>query len=142
MSYPPAEEIRITYTTADVDLSAFHHYFDEALAAIREDFGAERPIFIGGNAISVDSPLLVDTSPINTDWTLGRFQGGTAAEVDRAVEVASDAQKAWAAMPWLAEKATKAYLADNGFDDARLDVASVGLDRRPESLTLFLRLNR
>ena len=100
MSYPPAEEIRITYTTADVDLSAFHHYFDEALAAIREDFGAEHPIFIGGNAISVDSPLLVDTSPINTDWTLGRFQGGTAAEVDRAVEVASDAQKAWAAMPW------------------------------------------
>ena len=100
MSYPPPEEIRITYTTADVDLSAFHHYFDKALAAIREDFGTEHPIFIGGKAISVDSPLLVDTSPINTDWTLGRFQGGTAAEVDHAVKVARGAQKGWATMPW------------------------------------------
>ncbi len=41
MSYPPPEEIKITYTTANVDLSAFHHYFDEALATIRSEFGKE-----------------------------------------------------------------------------------------------------
>ena len=38
MSFPPPNEIKVTYTTADVNLDAFHHYFDEALEKIRADF--------------------------------------------------------------------------------------------------------
>jgi 1-pyrroline-5-carboxylate dehydrogenase len=100
MPFPPPEEIKITYTTANVDLSAFHHYFDEALAEIRQEFGKKHPLFLGDEAVTVDSPELVDISPMDTDLVLGRFQGATAAEVDRAVKAARHAQKAWAAKPW------------------------------------------
>ncbi len=100
MSLPPPEEIKITYTTANVDLSAFHHYFDEALAKIRSECGQEYPIYANGEAIKVDSPQIVNVSPIDTDLVLGRFQGATPAEVDRAVAAARGARKAWSGMPW------------------------------------------
>ena len=58
MPLPPPEEIRITYTTANVDLSAFHHYFDEALDKIRGEFGREHPLFIDGESVEVDRPRL------------------------------------------------------------------------------------
>ena len=100
MSFPPPEEIKITYTTTNVDLSAFHHYFDEALAKIRGEFGTVHPIYIGGEAITVDAPPLVNTSPIDTDIELGRFQAATPVEIDKAVGTAHEARRAWAATPW------------------------------------------
>ena len=58
------EDMKITYTTTNADMSAFHRLFDEALASLREAAGAEHPIYIGGEAITVDAPHIVDTSPI------------------------------------------------------------------------------
>lgn len=100
MSYPPPEEIKITYTTANVDLGAFHHYFDEALTKIRGECGQEYPVYVKGEAITVAAPHVIDVSPIDTELVLGRFQGATPAEVDRAVAAARDVRQSWAATPW------------------------------------------
>ncbi len=133
MSYPPPEEIRITYTTADVDLSAFHHYFDEALARIRQDFERVHPIYIDGEAITVDAAPMEDVSPINTDWVLGRFQVGTPAEIDRAVAVAHKARKMWSNTPWQ-ERVTclrraAALVRQRKFDIAAIMSIEVGKNR-------------
>ena len=88
MSRPSAEEIRITYTTSNVDMSAFHYYYDEALNSIAEQYGAEHPIYINGEAITVDAPHIVDTSPIDTDIVLGNFQAASTDEVNQAVATA------------------------------------------------------
>lgn len=133
MAFPPREEIRITYTTANVDLSAFHHYFGEALQTIGRDFGKEHPIYIGGEAVTVDSPLLVDTSPADTDLVLGKFQGASTAEVDRAVAAAKGASKAWAATPWqervaLLRKAA-AIVRERKFEIAAVMSIEVGKNR-------------
>ena len=100
MAFPPPEEIKITYTTANVNLPAFHHYFDEALSKVRSECGQEYPIYAGGESIKVDSPHIVDVSPIDSDLVLGRFQGGTPTEVNRAVAAARGASKQWSGMPW------------------------------------------
>ena len=100
MAYPPATEIKVTYTTADVDMSAFHHYFDEALETVREQSAALHPLYIGDMAIIVDAEPVTNRSPINSDWELGRFQSATPAEVDQAVVAANGAKAAWAATPW------------------------------------------
>ncbi len=133
MPFPPAEEIRITYTTADVDLSAFHHYFDEALQAIRADFDKLHPIYIGDEAVTVDAPPLANTSPIDTSLVLGKFQAATAAEVDRAVEAAHGARRAWAATPWqervaLMRKAAK-LIRERKFEIAAIMSIEVGKNR-------------
>lgn len=133
MSYPPADEIKITYTTANVDLSAFHHYFEEALAKIRNEYGQEHPIFVSGKAISVDSPHIVNVSPINTDLVLGHFQGATPAEVDLAVAAARGARKTWSGMPWqdrvaLLRKAAK-LVRKRKFEIAAIMSIEVGKNR-------------
>ena len=100
MSMPSAEEIRITYTTSNVDMSAFHYYYDEALTKIAAEYGTEHPMYINGEAVTVDAPHIVDTSPIDTDVVLGRFQAGSTAEVERAVATARAARRGWAETPW------------------------------------------
>jgi 1-pyrroline-5-carboxylate dehydrogenase len=100
VAFPPPEEIRMTYTTADVDMAAFHHYFDEALAKIRTECDATHPLYIANEAVTVAAEPMVNTSPINSDWVLGKFQAASPAEIDRAVAAAKGAKPAWAAMPW------------------------------------------
>ena len=133
MSYPPPEEIKITYTTANVDLSAFHHYFDEALATIRSECGQQYPIYANGEAIKVDSPHIVNVSPIDTDLVLGRFQGATPAEVDRAVAAARGARKSWSGMPWQERVALMRKAADlvrsRKFEIAAIMSIEVGKNR-------------
>ena len=124
MSFPPPEEIRITYTTADVDLSAFHHYFDEALEKIRGDFDTEHPIYAGGKAITVDAPLTENVSPIDTGLVLGKFQSATPVEVDQVVAAAYGARKAWRNMPWQERVALMRKAADL-IRDRKFEIAAI-----------------
>ncbi len=100
MSLPSPEDFKITYTTAGVDMSVFHRFFDEALEAVRADMGREHPIYINGEAVTVDAPHIVDTSPINKEVVLGHFQGATPVEIDQAVAAARAARRGWSGMPW------------------------------------------
>ena len=91
---------KITYTTTNVDMEAFHREFDRALASVRGQFGRFYPLVIGGERIEVRPNAIVDTSPIDTRVILATFSAGTAEHVDRAVASAKKAQVAWGRMPW------------------------------------------
>jgi len=100
MSSLNAAPSKITYTSANADMTEFHKSFDEALKAVRAKAGAEHPLWIDGKAVKSDSPLLVDLSPIDTSFVLGKFNAATAEHVDLAVKAARRLQKQWGALPW------------------------------------------
>lgn len=91
---------KITYTSADVDLEAFHRAFDAALDQVRARMGASHALQLGGEPVVTERPPIVDVSPIDTDVVLGRFAAAGPEEVDRAVRSARAAQRRWAALPW------------------------------------------
>ena len=95
-----AADLRITYTTGSEHLELIHKYYDEALEKLRAESGGTHPLFIGGEEVVVDQPLMNDVCPFNTDWILGKFQAATVNEVNLAVENAKVAQKAWGKMDW------------------------------------------
>jgi 1-pyrroline-5-carboxylate dehydrogenase len=101
MTTPAApSQQKVTYTSTNVDLEAFHRSFDAALAEVRGQVGQLHPLHIGGAAVQPDRPPLVDRSPIDSSLVLGRFAASGPEEIDRAVRSASAAQKGWAALPW------------------------------------------
>jgi 1-pyrroline-5-carboxylate dehydrogenase len=91
---------KITYTSANADMTEFHKTFDAALKAVRAQTGAEHPLWIDGRAVKSSSPLLVDTSPIDTSFVLGKFASATSEHVDAAVKAARAIQKKWGGLPW------------------------------------------
>jgi 1-pyrroline-5-carboxylate dehydrogenase len=96
-----APQQKITYTSANVDLDAFHRAYDAALAEVRASAGKSHPLYIGGKALEVSRhDPIVDVSPIDTGLVLGTFVSATKDDVDQAVRAAKAAQKAWAARPW------------------------------------------
>ncbi len=94
------EDIRITYTTANADLSVFHAFFDAALDDIRGRAGQTWPMHIGGEELVSDAPTIIDTAPADTREVLGYFQAGKPEHADLAVKAARGAFKAWASKPW------------------------------------------
>jgi len=96
-----APQQKVTYTSTNVDLTAFHKAYDDALAAVRAAAGRSHPLYINGKAVeSPGQEPIVDVSPIDTGLVLGRFACATAEHVDQAVKAAHTAQKAWAKRPW------------------------------------------
>jgi 1-pyrroline-5-carboxylate dehydrogenase len=91
---------KITYTSTSGDLEEFHHRFDTALARVRQESGRLHPFYIGGKPVETAEEPLVDRSPIDTSFVLGRFAAATAAHVDAAVHAARRAQAGWAGLPW------------------------------------------
>src|SRR5262249_33380041 len=74
--------------------------FDEALAEVRQASGARHPFYINGEAVESRLDPLVDRSPIDTSFVLGTFACAGPGDVDRAVESARSAQRAWSRLPW------------------------------------------
>jgi 1-pyrroline-5-carboxylate dehydrogenase len=99
-SAAPAPQQKITYTSANVDLEAFHRAFDAALEEVRTRSGQAHPLWIDGRPVESALPPVVDVSPIDTARVLGRFAAAGPAEVDRALRGARAAQRGWAALPW------------------------------------------
>ncbi|MEO8294774.1 MAG: aldehyde dehydrogenase family protein, partial [Gemmatimonadota bacterium] len=97
-----AVQQKVTYTSTNVDLSAFHASFDAALADIRANLGKSYPLYINGKEVkgSDGGAPIVDTSPIDTSVILGRFEAAGPAQIDEAVKSARVAQTGWAKLPW------------------------------------------
>ncbi|MGE0441379.1 MAG: aldehyde dehydrogenase family protein [Gemmatimonadales bacterium] len=91
---------KITYTTANVDMEAFHREFDRALDAIRSRMGRSYPLVIGGTAVESLADAIEDRSPIDPSWLLGTFSAATVDHVDQAVGAAKKAQAPWGRTPW------------------------------------------
>ena len=124
---------KITYTSADVDLEAFHRDFDAALERVHGSAGAEYPNWIGEKATGSAGPPLDDVTPIDTSVVLGRFAAAGPSEVDRAVAAARAAQPGWARTPWPERLATLRRVAERirarRFDLAALMSLEVGKSR-------------
>ena len=96
-----APQQKITYTSTNVDLDAFHRTYDAALAEVRATAGKSHPLYINDKAVEVTANApIVDVSPIDTGLVLGSFAAATKEQVDQAVRAAKAAQKGWAALPW------------------------------------------
>jgi 1-pyrroline-5-carboxylate dehydrogenase len=93
---------KVTYTSTNVDMEAFHRAFDAALANIRAHLGQSYPLYIDGKAVdgSGGGEPITDTSPIDTGVVLAHFAAAGPAQVDLAIKSARAAQKGWAAKPW------------------------------------------
>ncbi|HXT02224.1 MAG TPA: aldehyde dehydrogenase family protein [Elusimicrobiota bacterium] len=133
MSAANAAPTKITYTSANADMTAFHKSFDEALTAVRAKAGQEHPLWIGDKAVKSSSPLIEDTSPIDTSFVLGRFASATPEHVDLAVKAARKSQKEWAARSWkervaLLRKAAEA-IRERKFEIAAVMSLEVGKSR-------------
>ena len=119
-----ARDMKITYTSTNVDMSRFHQLFDEAVARTRERAGQEYPLYIGGEALEVDNPTVDSVSPIDTSIVLGKFQGATATQVKLAVDNARAAASAWRKTPWQ-ERVAIIRKAANLIRDRKFDLAAV-----------------
>ena len=124
---------KITYTSTNVDLDAFHRTFDDAVARVRSAAGKHYPLYINGRAVSSSAERLVDTSPIDASVVLGTFDTARAAEVDAAVVAARAAQSAWGARPWMERVAimrrAAAIIRERKFDLAAVMALEVGKNR-------------
>lgn len=92
-----ATDPKITYTSTPEQIEAMHGRFDEALASIKQGYGALYPMIINGEERTSDTTFEV-VAPSDTSIVLGRFPKGTKQDVDDALAVAKAYQKEWAAL--------------------------------------------
>lgn len=93
------KQFKITYSTLGSPDPLLHQYYDEAVAEARAGLGQTHRMYIGGDWVEATSTYAT-YSPVDTNLLMGRFQDGTAADIDRAVAAARAAFPAWRATPW------------------------------------------
>ncbi|HKK27537.1 MAG TPA: aldehyde dehydrogenase family protein [Gemmatimonadota bacterium] len=91
---------KVTYTSADVDMEAFHARFETALDEVRAAAGGVHPLRIGGREAEGSHDPIVDVTPIDTGFELGRFAAAGRDEVAEAVAAAGRGQAEWGRRPW------------------------------------------
>lgn len=130
-----AAPTKVTYTSTNVDMDAFHKSFDAALAKIKANLKASYPLYIDGKAVqgSGGGDPIVDTSPIDTSMVLGTFAAAGPEQVDLAIKSARVALKGWAAKPWKERVAVlrkaAALIRERKFDLAATMSLEVGKSR-------------
>lgn len=87
---------RLTYSTMFNPPPELHEQFDAALSSVRTSLDENHDHFINGADVSADARI-DDTSPINTDWVLGKFPIAGQKQVDAAVAAARAAFPGWRA---------------------------------------------
>ncbi|HAZ09169.1 MAG TPA: 1-pyrroline-5-carboxylate dehydrogenase [Elusimicrobia bacterium] len=124
MSTVSAAASKITYSSAHADMTAFHRSFDQALTLVRGKAGREHPLWIDGKAVKSPSPPIVDLSPIDTSFILGKFSAATAEHVDLAVKAARREQKKWASLSWK-ERVETMRRASQAIRERKYEIAAV-----------------
>ena len=90
MSEKDRKRIKVTYSTLSSPDPLLHTYFEEDVAEAKANFGKTYPMYINGEWVNANNTF-EKTSPINTRWTIGTFQEGSAADIDTAVQAAQAA---------------------------------------------------
>jgi 1-pyrroline-5-carboxylate dehydrogenase len=90
---------KLTYATMYDPPEELHQRFEIELEKIRQQFGRDHGMIIGGNDVFANEKI-EDRSPINQDWVLGTFQKGTAEHASQALKIARSAYPQWAKTPW------------------------------------------
>jgi 1-pyrroline-5-carboxylate dehydrogenase len=91
---------KITYATLGMPNPRVHDEFDRALDRVKARLGKTHPMIIEG-AFVMAGETFEDTSPIHTDWLLGKFQKGTVRQAREAVVAARKAFRMWSGKPWM-----------------------------------------
>ena len=68
---------------------------EKASRKVERDLGAEYPLRLGGKSVTTGE-LLISRDPGKPSSVVGRVSRGHVAEVDRAIEAATEAQRLWA----------------------------------------------
>jgi 1-pyrroline-5-carboxylate dehydrogenase len=76
-----------------------HVRYERALAKLKGELGREHRMLIDGKEVRAQTTF-EDTSPINQDWVLGRFQQGGVEHAEQALAAARRAFPAWSGRPW------------------------------------------
>jgi 1-pyrroline-5-carboxylate dehydrogenase len=92
-------KFRLTYATMFNPPEKMHTDFDKAVARFRAEMGQDVPMLINGED-RFSAAKFDDRSPINTEWLLGTFQKGDAADGQAALAAAKAAAPKWAALKW------------------------------------------
>ena len=92
-------KFKLTYGTMFNPPESLHSDFDRAVAKFRAEMGQDIPMLINGQDRFIEAKF-DDRSPINTDWLLGTFQKGGAAEGQAALAAARNAAGKWAGLKW------------------------------------------
>ena len=91
---------KITYATLAMPPDdPRHDVFDKAVADLKANLGQSYPMFVGGKPRTAVEQF-ADTSPVNTDWTLGYFQKGTVQDAQDAIVAARKAFPVWRDLGW------------------------------------------
>lgn len=98
-SASPDDTFRLTYATLTDPPAEVHARLDAAITDIRSNLGEEHAMLIAGADARADGQF-ESRSPVDTDLLLGRFQDGTADDVDAAVRAAQMCGPAWSRTPW------------------------------------------
>jgi 1-pyrroline-5-carboxylate dehydrogenase len=126
------KQFKITYSTLGSPDPLLHDYYEEALQAARQTLGRTHRMYIDGQWVEAAATYST-YSPIDTSLHMGRFQDGTAADVERAVSAARKAFPAWRATPWEERVALLRQAAENISDRlfaiAAVDSLEVGKNR-------------
>jgi 1-pyrroline-5-carboxylate dehydrogenase len=92
-------DFKLTYGTMFDPPDELHTGFDQAVASLKKNLGAEHGMIINGKDIFTDAKY-EDRSPINTDWVLAVMQKGDASHAQDAVAAARAAFPGWNHTPW------------------------------------------
>jgi 1-pyrroline-5-carboxylate dehydrogenase len=92
-------EAKITYATLTADNQELHTKFDAAIAEVKRALGRTTPLYINGQARSVNSTT-DSLSPTDTRVVVARVASGSADDVRDAVAAAKAAYPAWRQAPW------------------------------------------
>jgi len=115
---------KITYSTLDPEgMEAFHRAFDQAVQYVTREFGKSHPLFISGGEVKTGEEY-IDISPINSELLIGKFQKGTATELDAAVDAAFDAFKSWRDMDYQ-ERCQKMRKAAELMSERKYELAAI-----------------
>ena len=90
---------KITYTATAEQVERMHAAFDEALVEANGMLGKTYPMIINGEERTA-SKTFEATSPVDRRKVLGRFQSGSAQDVDDAVAAARNAYPGWSSRPY------------------------------------------
>lgn len=89
----------VTYASLADGTNAYAEELRAGIAAARSELGGEHPLRIGAEECSSDGSWGQQYSPIDRQLLIGRFASATAAQTQKALEVAAAAFKTWSRTP-------------------------------------------
>lgn len=94
-SVPRAQPLGLHEPVANFSTRSAREQFTRALEQVRRDVGGDYPLLLGGQEVQT-ARSLPSVNPAHPGQRIGQVAQAGVAEVDRAVDIAHDAQRRWA----------------------------------------------